>query len=178
MEIKIKATTAVTEDKKVRYAVLIEENGDFTDSSISKDRDIVFEQTNEVSELINTIACLRYAIWYLNKEHYDEPLTLLTEQKEIVKYLNKTEYAVTNVDVLNKKIYGLKKMLEENKNVKVSYFNPEEDVTYQEFLNENFPAQIVESKVDDEQFEKIAETKLEEIDITEFFESIEIRSMS
>lgn len=170
MEIKIKATTAVTEDKKVRYAVTIEEDNVFTASSISKDRDIVFEQTNDVSELINTIACLRYAIWYLNKEHYDEPLTLLTEQKEIVKYLNKTEYAVTDIDVLNKKIYGLKKMLEENKNVKVSYFNPEEDVTYQEFLNENFPTQKVESKV--------AETKPEEIDVTEFFESIELRSMS
>lgn len=178
MEIKIKATTAVTEDKKVRYAVLIEENGEFTDSSISKDRDIVFEQNNEVSELINTIACLRYAIWYLNKEHYDEPLTLLTEQKEIVKFLNKPEYAVTNVDTLNKKVYGLRKMLEENKNVEVAYFNPEEDVTYQQFLEENFPTQKVESKVDNEQFEKIAETIPEEIDCNEFFESIENRSMS
>lgn len=178
MEIKIKATTAVTEDKKVRYAVLIEEDDVFTASSISKDRDILFEQNNDVSELINTIACLRYAIWYLNKEHYNEPLTLLTEQKQIVEYLNKSEYAVTDIDVLNKKIYGLKKMLEENRNVSVAYFNPEEDESYQQFLEENFPTRIVESKVDDEQFEKIAETISEEIDCNEFFESIESRSMS
>ncbi|GMC02584.1 hypothetical protein K5E_11180 [Enterococcus thailandicus] len=160
MEIKIKATTAVTLDKKVRYAVMIEEDGVYTASSISKDREIIFEQNNNISEQINTISCLRYAIWYLNKEMYDEPLALLTEQKEIVEYLNKQDYAVTEVDILNRKVYGLKKMLEENKNVKVSYFNPEEDKSYQEFLNENFPSSIPikpkeEQKVDDDLMEKM-----------------------
>lgn len=162
MEINIKATTAITLDKKVRYAVMIEEDGEYTTSSISKDRDILFEQNNDVSELINTIACLRYAIWYLSKEHYYEPLTLMTEQKEIVEYLNKQEYTVTNIDTLNKKIYGLKKMLEENRNVKVSHFNPKEDASYQAFLKDNFPAFEAESKVDDEQFEIITETKTDD----------------
>lgn len=56
METKIKATTAVTLDKKVRYAVVIEEDGFLETYSISKDREIIFEHNNEVSEIINTIA--------------------------------------------------------------------------------------------------------------------------
>lgn len=109
---------------------------------------------------------------------YNEPLTLLTEQAEIVEYLNKNDYEVTNVNTVNKKIYGLKRMLEENKNVKLGYFNPEDDENYQEFLKEHFPSikSNVEEKVNDELMEKVATTVIDDnsdIDEEDLFYQIE-----
>lgn len=170
MKIEVKTTYYLTEDRKVKYIVLVFEDGLLDCYSISKDREQIIEKSSEVSEILTAIDCLKYAVWYLNSRDYFEPIILETEQSKIIEFTNHKQYEVSEADIVNRKIYGLKKTLEQNTNIKLQYYDSKKDKQLKDFIEEHFPKVKAETTIKDVSSIQI---NVEDITAKEFFELIE-----